>query len=137
MNTLGALLKDGLRSRGMSTRSAARQMGIAHTTLLRIENGRPADVSTLVKICAWLGIKPASVLNADGMGQDILAAQIAAVLESDPRLTAVFSEAMARIISGKMQPNTLRDLAAYAAYRLGIEREELEPNAKPAGDPET
>lgn len=125
MDTLGALLKDGLRSRGVSTRSAARQMGIAHTTLLRIENGKPADVGTLLKICAWLGVKPASVLNADGMGQDVLAAQIAVILEMDPKLARVFSEAMARIISGAMKPETLRDLVAYANYRLGIQREEM------------
>jgi transcriptional regulator with XRE-family HTH domain len=127
MNTLSALLKDGLRSRGQSTRSAARQMGVAHTTLIRIQDGKPADVNTLIKICAWLGVSPASVLNADGMGTDVLAAQIATVLESDPKLAAVFSEAMARIISGEMQPDTLRDLAAYAAYRLGIQKES-EPN---------
>ena len=128
MNTLKVLLEDGLKERGKSVRAAAREIGVTHTTLMRVEEGGTVDLDTLIKICGWLGVQPASVLNAEGIGADTLAAQIAAVLETDPRLAKVFSEAMARILSGAMQPDTLRDLANYAAYRLGVTEVEVSTN---------
>jgi transcriptional regulator with XRE-family HTH domain len=44
------------RRRGnMGVRAAASEIGISPTTLSRIENGHVPDITTLEKVCAWLG----------------------------------------------------------------------------------
>lgn len=49
-----------LRRRGnMGVRAAAKEIGISPATLSRIEKGHVPDVSTLEKVCAWIGEEPA------------------------------------------------------------------------------
>jgi hypothetical protein len=40
------------------------------------------DLATAQKIADWLGVTPTSIIDAEGVGKDALAAQIAAVLQS-------------------------------------------------------
>lgn len=39
----------------LSLREAAKEMGISHSTLSRIENGGKPDVDTFFVICKWAG----------------------------------------------------------------------------------
>jgi transcriptional regulator with XRE-family HTH domain len=135
MNTLSVLLKEARKERGLSYRQAAEQVGTSRTTIQRIEEGEPVDVETLIKICNWIGVSPSTVLDAEGLGKDALAAQIAAVMQAEPGLAEVFSQAMARVINGDMDPHTFRDLAAYAAYRLGIGKEQPSHGEGRASEP--
>ena len=48
------------RRGNMGIRAAAKEIGISPTTLSRIENGHVPDVSTMQKVCAWLGEETAS-----------------------------------------------------------------------------
>ena len=42
----------------MGVRAAAKEIGISPTTLTRVEKGHVPDVSTLEKICEWIGEEP-------------------------------------------------------------------------------
>ena len=53
------------------------------------------------KIADWLGVTPTSIIDAEGVGKDALATQIAAVLEMEPKLAQVFGEAMQRVLDGR------------------------------------
>ena len=41
-----------------SLREAAKEAGMNHAVLARVENGQPPEINTLIKICKWLGVKP-------------------------------------------------------------------------------
>jgi hypothetical protein len=96
--------------------AAAREIGIAHTTLARAIQGDDIFLATAQKIADWMGVTPTSIIDAEGVGKDALAAQIAAVLETEPKLAEVFGDAMQRVLDGRMDLSTFKELAAYAAY---------------------
>lgn len=116
VNFLGVLAQERVERQGL--RAAARDIGIAHTTLARAIQGEDIDLATAQKIANWLGVTPTSLIDAEGVGKDALAAQIAAVLEVEPKLAEVFGTAMQRVLDGQMELATFRDLAAYAAFRI-------------------
>ncbi len=51
---IGEVLKEWRYGERMGIREAAGVIGISHSTLSRIENGKPMDGDTLAKILTWL-----------------------------------------------------------------------------------
>ena|SRR5712692_5334670 len=58
---LGAMLRD--RRGRLGIREAAGKIGISPATLVRIEAGRIPDLETFQKVCSWLGVNPAEILD--------------------------------------------------------------------------
>lgn len=113
---LQRLLDERIREKNISIREASRQIGVSHTTLIRIIGGEQCDIPTIAKITNWLGVSMSLVL---GQADDNLATTIAAFAASEPRLAMVLDKAMQRVLQRRMKPETLRDLLAYIAYRIG------------------
>ena len=64
MMTLESLGRLIVKKRGdQGVRAAAKEIGISPSTLSRVENGHLPDLENFRKICAWLGIDPASVVD--------------------------------------------------------------------------
>ena len=126
---LQSLIKDKMQRNDLSMRGAAAEIGISHTTLIRIMGGEPYDVPTAEKIADWLNVPVSTLLDLHEKGEDDLAKQIALVLRQEPALAKVFGEAMARLADGRIKPETIRALASYAAFQLETSaREELSSN---------
>ena len=51
---LGNVLRKWRRAEDIGVREAAKQIGISHGTLSRIERGEPMEGLTLIKILIWL-----------------------------------------------------------------------------------
>ncbi len=51
---LGILLRAWREKHRMGVRGAAKQIGISHATLSRIENGKATDGQTLWRVLNWL-----------------------------------------------------------------------------------
>jgi transcriptional regulator with XRE-family HTH domain len=51
---LGEVIRRWRRNSDVGLREAAREIGVSHGTLSRIERGEEMDAKTLVKILAWL-----------------------------------------------------------------------------------
>lgn len=137
-DTIARLLEERMGERGLSLRKAGREIGVAHTTLARILNGEPYDVPTAEKIADWLGMPLSTLLDTGGASEDreTLAAKIAAVLETEPRLARVFGDAMERVLNGEMSNEAFRDLAAYAAFKLQlVEENDANPSQPSEEDP--
>jgi len=58
---LGAMLRD--RRGGSGIRQVAQEIGISPATLTRVEGGRLPDIATFQKICSWLKVNPAEILD--------------------------------------------------------------------------
>lgn len=124
MGLIQNLMNDRIKTLGISNREAARQIGIAHTTLNRILDGDEYDLATLKRMADWLKVKPSSFLDGETSSPDQLVSQIAALLATYPRLAEIFSEVIARVLQEKISPDTFTDIAAYAAFRMNIAKEQ-------------
>ncbi len=63
LESLGSLVSE---KRGkVGVRATAAAIGISPATLSRVENGHLPDLANFQKICQWLQIDPATVLNVD------------------------------------------------------------------------
>lgn len=119
MSILSELVREKLATGRLSDRAAAREIGVSPTTIGRLLRGEAVDVDTLVKVCRWLGVTPASVLNSYEPSN--LADSVAVVIEANPQLAATFVELVEKIRVGELSPALLRDVVAYAAYKLDLE----------------
>ena len=119
-DTLIQLIEDRMQKNRYSIREVSRQVGVAHTTIIRVLGKETVDVDTLIKLCKWLGVSPAIALDGMIKTDRTLADQIATVLEAYPGLKEVFTEAMERLNRGEISPDTMADLIAYANYRLNV-----------------
>ena len=126
---LSDLMKEKIRQDQLSYREAAKKIGVAHTTVMRVIDGETTDINTLVKICNWLGVSPSHVLDAETHGTGALGARMAMVLETNPELMKVFQEALDRLDRGEIEQSTLNDIVNYATWRLLISsKKDEEPN---------
>jgi transcriptional regulator with XRE-family HTH domain len=119
-NILQVLLREKISSLGISEREASRQIGKSATTISRILSGDPADVDTLIAVCDWLSVSPSHILDAFLPGTGQLGAEIAAIVEQNPELEKVFREALTLLKDEKISQSIIRDIVAYAAYRIRI-----------------
>ena len=108
--TLGQMLQ---RKRGsMGVRAAAGEIGISAATLSRIENGRIPDLDTLKKVCAWLGIDPATYLGGSTKTQTTRTAGVQVVFKKDRAISSKTSQALGKLI-----------IAAYNQFAATIDAE--------------
>ena len=112
------ILANEIRSRGESVRKAAREIGIAHTTLFRVLHGDKIDFDTLTKICNWIGISPANVLDAEYSSTDHLADKLRLFLDNNPVVAAALQEVIGKIENRELKPELMDDLLAYITFRI-------------------
>jgi transcriptional regulator with XRE-family HTH domain len=58
---LGGLLRE--RRGGRGVRDVATEIGVSPATLSRVESGKLPDLLTFRKLCAWLKVDPATILE--------------------------------------------------------------------------
>jgi transcriptional regulator with XRE-family HTH domain len=61
LEDLGRLILAKRNASGLGIRAAAREVGISHGTLARVEKGFLPDLENYEKICRWLGIREEAV----------------------------------------------------------------------------
>ena len=57
LEDIGRLVLAKRTERGLGIRAAAKEVGISHATLARVEKGFLPDLENYEKICTWLGIE--------------------------------------------------------------------------------
>jgi DNA-binding Xre family transcriptional regulator len=113
------ILSQQLRDRRLSGREAATQIGITHTTMRRLLDGGKVELDTLVKVSDWTGISISSLVNiVFPEDSKSLVGEITALVEAEPRLREVFEQAKKELDNGNIDIDDLRDITAYAAYKL-------------------
>jgi|SRR5882672_2198486 len=82
---------------GRGVREVAREIGISHATLSRVENGNQPDLETFQKICAWLKVDPSEFfLGKRPRGQQN--SEVRVHFKKDRTLNPGTSKALAELI---------------------------------------
>lgn len=116
---LKQILEKELKERSLSSRGAADAIGTSHTTILRALRGDVVDLDTVLKVSDWLHIRPSTLLNSMGKTAT-LSDTIAAIVERNPHLNQVLSDATAAVRSGTADPAIIEDIVAYSLYKLNL-----------------
>lgn len=100
---LGKMLRDRRGSRGV--REVAAEIGVSPATLSRVESGKLPDLLTFKKICSWLKVDPAKILElpADRSAEtteidDVFAGAAAVHMRTEVTLTPEAANDLAQLI---------------------------------------
>jgi transcriptional regulator with XRE-family HTH domain len=116
---LSDLVRRKMDAEHLSLRSAGAEAGVAHTTIDRVLKEESLDLETLDKVCQWLSVPVASVLELDDQRSDLLD-RITEIVSMCPELSDVFSEIADKVMRGEIDQTILNEVAGFASYRLGI-----------------
>jgi hypothetical protein len=117
---LKQILEKELKERNLSSRGAADVIGVSHTTILRALRVDVVDLDTVLKVSDWLHVRPATLINSMN-NEAPLSDRIAAIVERNPRLSQVLTDATQAIEDGKADPAIIEDIVAYALYKLNLQ----------------
>jgi transcriptional regulator with XRE-family HTH domain len=107
LENLGRLLQERRGDRGI--REVAREIGISHATLSRIERGYLPDLENYQKICKWMGVELSSISGMPSADAPYPVAQVH--FRKAPTVTPETAQALAQMI--------LTAQAMLASSRLG------------------
>lgn len=85
-----SLVDSECRRRGISQREAARELGLASSTITRVIQGKGCDAYATLRILRWLGLtaewlrEPDAAADAYRRGWDDCAARVRAALGTEP-----------------------------------------------------
>ncbi len=99
LQNLGTIVREKRGSRGL--RTVASEIGTSAPTLSRIESGKMPDLQTFGKLCRWLGLDPATLLDikpqpAETAPTHVVAAHLKAHREIDPNTAGALANAILR-----------------------------------------
>ena len=94
LENLGRLLQEKRGNRGI--REVAREIGISHATLSRVERGNLPDLENYQKICQWLGINVSTVTGVASAKPPMPAAQVH--FRKAPTVSPKTAQALAQMI---------------------------------------
>lgn len=115
---LQQVLQDAINSRNLSNRKAAREIGIAHTTVMRLLNGEKPSHDTLEKVAEWLGTPKEAFALIGREGNEGLASKIFLLLNQNPALAKSLEKAADKYVSGAISENDMEDILDYIDFRL-------------------
>ena len=97
LQNLGTIVREKRGSRGL--RTVASEIGTSAPTLSRIESGRMPDLQTFGKLCRWLEVDPATLLDVTQQSTEtaptnIAVAHLKAHREIDPKTASALANAI-------------------------------------------
>jgi len=101
----------------LSLRDVGERLGVSHTTVLRALRGGQVDLETLMKIAEWLNIRPSALLDNASDGDDI-EAKTKMLIDAYPQIQDVLEKAVVAIENGQADPGLIKDIVAYAEFRI-------------------
>ncbi len=114
---LPKMMLEKMKERNLSLREAATEIGVSHTTIARILDGKATDIDTLDAVARWMRVPLTTLLDVRTSEGD-LTERIRIAMSLYPELATAFGEIIDGILSGEVEPRVLSDVVAYAAFRL-------------------
>lgn len=121
-NVLEEIVRKKMRDEKLSFRAAAKQIGVAHTTVARLLDGADLDLVTVTKFCDWCAISPSQVLEVSFSGtlaeEERIAKQLSLIISTNPRLRTVFSEMLELDVNKKIPEKTIEEILDFIAFKI-------------------
>jgi DNA-binding Xre family transcriptional regulator len=111
--TLAIYLRERMLKDNLSARAASREAGVAHTTIMRILDGKDVSVDTLEKVCQYLEIDPGDIIGGG-------VSEFSSIISQEPELERVFTLALEKLRAGEITQDTIREIARYASWRINL-----------------
>lgn len=121
------LLKKKIETNKLSIREAARQIGVAHTTLIRSLEGNTIDIDTLIAISHWLQINPSDAMDSLITNETAKEKKIFLLFQYFPGLGEKLEQITEMIEMDGLDPKILEDVFEYIEFRLYRAKREV-PN---------
>ena len=116
---LQKVLHEAMRDRSLSSRQASKEIGVAHTTVLRVLDGQLPSHTTLIKVAAWLGTPAQAFALLGREGNEGIAAQLMVLLDKNKELAEQFGKVLTAYNDGKIGEAEVEDIIRYISFRLG------------------
>lgn len=111
------ILTHKIQEEHISMREAARQIGIAHTTLQRFLAGKPYDMDTVLNICKFLDIAPEAALNSLTNNTDRYN-DLVIVLQSEPYIAHVLLTSIEDYRANRLTKEDLLQIMEFVAFKI-------------------
>ena len=112
---LAVYLRERMLKDQLSSRAAGQAAGVAHTTIMRILDGKNVSLDTLKKVCDWLEVDPGDIIEPGG---DV--SEISSILSQEPELEQVFTLALEKLHRGEISQDVIREIVRYASWRINL-----------------
>ena len=111
---LAVYLRERMLKDKLSSRAAGKAAGVAHTTIMRILDGKDVSIDTLEKVCDWLEVDPGDIIGPGGVSE------ITSILSQEPELEQVFTLALEKLHRGEISQDVIREIVRYASWRINL-----------------
>lgn len=111
------LLQDEIRKKDLSIRAAAQQIGVAHTTVIRLLDDHPVDLETLRKVCSWLNVEVGTILNSPERSEKSIVEKFSCILEKNPNLHQLFDEYYDKMEHYQVSLLDLEEILAFMIFK--------------------
>ncbi len=128
------ILTKEIQRRGISYREAAKEIGVSHTTLYQIQQGRSMDVETAIAICKWANVPIETLVKVEG-GRERTLAALDVLLRAQPDLEKAFLEAAEAVENDELSLDDFNEVITFAAYMIQRRRDEHKRSAEGSENP--
>lgn len=111
------LINDEISRKRLSYRQAAKEIGIAHTTLVRAAKGDPIDLSTVKKIALWLKVDLSTFLSVT-QDTNTKVDIFNLLLQINPELETLLYDTLYRLSYEPLDNNDLLDILEFILFKL-------------------
>jgi len=119
---LSRLFKREIYRRHMSYRHAAKEIGISHTTAIRVRDEANVDLSTIKKISKWLGTDCANMVPTKTAGDEKLYAGLLILLDRDPDVRKRFLELCDAVEAEEIPHDVIDEIVRYADFKIELRK---------------
>ncbi|HNR02423.1 MAG TPA: helix-turn-helix transcriptional regulator [Anaerolineaceae bacterium] len=116
---ISRLVQEKISKEHLSYRQAAKEIGVAHTTLMRIIEGRQIDLPTSQKLAEWLGVTITSLLptiHHQQGGPDLFNI----LLQMNPNLRETLEEYLFKMPLKPLSIEDLNDILEFIIFKLVV-----------------
>jgi DNA-binding Xre family transcriptional regulator len=122
LNAIRQMVEQKLLAEGITIGEVAIKVGLSRATYYRFLKGDNLDMDTVIRLCKWLEVSPATILNIEAPDNEVATlSTIAAIVNLDPRIAALFVGLANDFREGKVNINVAQDILAYSAFKLKLD----------------